>query len=230
METIILAGGLGTRLQSTIGDFPKCMASVAQKPFLHYIFEYLENQGCSRIILSLGYKHEVITRWVNAKEKSFKIDYVIEEYPLGTGGGIRLALEKSKEENLIVLNGDTFFNIDLKGLLSFHVQKNAETTLALKQMEDFERYGSVHTDVENRILSFEEKKHKRKGLINGGIYVIRKADFLSRSLPEKFSFEKDYLENFVTEKRFFGKTFSGYFIDIGIPEDFQKAQKDFSLE
>ncbi|HRO43372.1 MAG TPA: nucleotidyltransferase family protein [Flavipsychrobacter sp.] len=228
MECIILAGGLGTRLRATIGDYPKCMAPVNGKPFLHYIFQYLQTQSCSRIILSLGYKHEIITEWLSKEDWNVSVDLVIENEPLGTGGGIQLAIQRAKEENVVVLNGDTFFDVDLKALFAFHENKQAATTLALRFMQQFVRYGSVNVDEEDRIVSFEEKKFKEDGLINGGVYVINKKHFLEKDLPEKFSFEKDYLEAFVHKGAFYGKRSEGYFIDIGIPEDFEKAQKDLN--
>ncbi|MEI8278720.1 MAG: nucleotidyltransferase family protein [Bacteroidota bacterium] len=227
MECIVLAGGLGTRLRGVIGAYPKCMAEVNHQPFLHYIFEYLQSQQCTRVILSLGYKHEVITDWVATQNKPFEIDYVIEAEPLGTGGGIQLAMAKAITENVAVLNGDTMFQVHLPDLFLFHQQENSDTTLALKEMLHFDRYGVVNVDSAYRVSSFEEKKQREKGWINGGIYIINKKAFLVKHLPEKFSFEKDYLEAYLQEKKFFGFKSNAYFIDIGIPEDYEQAQQDF---
>lgn len=227
MECIVLAGGLGTRLQGVIGSHPKCMAAVNNKPFLHYLFEYLQAQNCTRIILSLGFKHEVITEWLQNETWPFSIDYVIEEEPLGTGGGISLAISKAKDENVVVLNGDTMFKVDLQELFAFHKKNNATTTLALKHMHDFNRYGTVKLDSQNHVSSFEEKKQCNEGLINGGVYILNKQALQEKGLPEKYSFEKDYLEAFVNENKFYGFEDKGYFIDIGIPEDYMKAQEDF---
>jgi D-glycero-alpha-D-manno-heptose 1-phosphate guanylyltransferase len=227
MECIILAGGLGTRLRGTIGDYPKCMAEVNGKPFLHYIFQYLIAQQCSRVILSLGYKHEVITEWLKTEYLPFEVNHVIEQQPLGTGGGIQLAMQKAATTDVAVLNGDTMFSVDLAGLFQFHREKKAATTLALKEMYDFDRYGVVNTDENGCVISFEEKQARKEGLINGGVYIINKEALLDKHLPEKLSFEKDYLEAFVSEQRFFGYRDSSYFIDIGIPQDYQQAQEDF---
>jgi D-glycero-alpha-D-manno-heptose 1-phosphate guanylyltransferase len=147
---------------------------------------------------------------------------------LGTGGGIQLALTVAQEENVIVLNGDTMFNVDLNGMQAFHTQHQAATTLALKEMHAFDRYGVVNTDENNCIVAFEEKRYMDSGLINGGIYVINRKAFLGKELPEHFSFEKHYLELFVREKQFYGFRSDGYFIDIGIPEDYNKAQIDLA--
>lgn len=227
MECIVLAGGLGTRLRDTIGNYPKCMAEVNGQPFLHYVFDYLEVQGCTRVILSLGYLHDVITAWLTTQTRPFEITYVIEQEPLGTGGGIQLAIKAAQTENVVVLNGDTMFFIKLSEVMQFHLQQNAAATLALKEMHQFDRYGAVRIDAAQHILSFEEKKYQDKGLINGGIYMINKHALLQKQLPEKFSFEKDYLEAFVQEQHFYGLRCDAYFIDIGIPEDYQQAQEDF---
>lgn len=227
MECIILAGGLGTRLQSTIGNLPKCMADINGQPFLHYLFIYLQQQKCTRVILSLGHKREVILDWIKQHQFLFEVDYVIEETPLGTGGGIQLALKKCTEENVVVLNGDTLFSVNLNELLSFHLEKKAMTSIALKEMKMFERYGSVLVNEKNQITAFEEKQFKETGLINGGVYVVNHEQFFNKKLSENFSYEKDYLERFVAQNSFFGKVFQGYFIDIGIPKDYQQAQTDF---
>ena len=226
-EAIILAGGLGTRLRGVIGDTPKCMASVAGKPFLHYLFRYLTTQNISRIVLSLGYKSEAVIEWSAKEEWPFQIDQVIEEAPLGTGGGIRLAMEQCTANDVFVLNGDTMFMIDLAQMLSFHRQSPAETTLAIKAMEHFDRYGTVRMATDGAITSFEEKAPKIQGNINGGIYLINRQAFLQRAFPQKFSFEKDYLEQYVSEAVFYGWTSDAYFIDIGVPQDYKQARLDF---
>ncbi len=227
MECIILAGGLGTRLQGTIGAQPKCMAPINGLPFLHYIFEYLTGQRCTRVIVSLGYKYNIVVKWLEEQDLYFELDYVVESEPLGTGGGILAAIEEAVTDHVVVLNGDTFFNADLSALMKFHAQNNAATTLALKKMTDFERYGIVHTENNGLITRFEEKKPTTTGLINGGIYVINRELFLNQNLPEKFSFEKDYLEKFAQQGAFYGMEVDGYFIDIGVPEDYALAQTDF---
>jgi D-glycero-alpha-D-manno-heptose 1-phosphate guanylyltransferase len=203
------------------------MAPVNGKPFLHYIFKYLEQQGCTRVVLSLGYKHEVITDWLGEQQLSIETDHVIEEEPLGTGGGIALAMVKAKAEAVIVLNGDTLFQVDLARLVEFHKDCGAETSLALKEMFRFNRYGSVQVDENDTIVAFEEKGYKEAGYINGGVYCVNRQRFFSRELPMKFSFEKEYLERYVDQKCFLGRVNKDYFIDIGVPEDYERAQEDF---
>ncbi len=231
MEVIILAGGLGTRLKDVIGAYPKCMAPVNGKPFLSYLFDYVDAQGATRVILSLGYKHRVVTDWLETFDYlPFELDYVIESEPLGTGGGILGAMEVAETDDVAVLNGDTMFKVNLREQLKFHKEKNAATTLALKKMYKFDRYGVVNTDAAGVVTSFEEKQYKEEGMINGGAYFINREMFLAKNLPEKFSFEKDYLERFVKEKKIYGFTSEDYFIDIGIPVDYDAAQIDFKTQ
>lgn len=227
MEAIILAGGMGTRLQSVVSDVPKCMAPVAGKPFLSYLFATLENAGFNHIILSLGYKHEVILKWLPTYKTGMDIDFVIEDTPLGTGGAVKFALSKARQENTFILNGDTFFHIDYASMLKQHRATGAEATLALKEMRDFARYGTILTE-NNTITAFREKQYRAKGLINAGTYLIRR-DALA-ACPDKFSLEKDYFETNVPLGNIAGFPSGGYFIDIGIPEDYAKAQTDFLHE
>ena len=124
-ECIILAGGLGTRLQSVVSDVPKCMAEVAGKPFLSYLFDYAKKQQFDHLILSLGYKSEVVLQWLDGKSYPFRISYIVEDSPLGTGGAIKLAFDKVETDKAFIFNGDTFFNVDTALLAEFHKEKSA---------------------------------------------------------------------------------------------------------
>lgn len=228
-EAIILAGGLGTRLRTVVSDLPKCMAPVAGKPFLYFVIEHLLKQGIDKFIFSLGYKSEVIIDYVNEQHPLLYAQYAIEEEPLGTGGAIRFACNMTTEKNVLILNGDTFFDIDVKKLAATHHHANADCTLALKPMQDFERYGVVELNNDNTIASFKEKQHYQVGLINGGAYALHVNAFIQEELPQKFSFEKDYLEQYFDKRKMCGDIQDAYFIDIGIPEDFERAQKELGV-
>ena len=229
MEVIILAGGLGTRLRSVVKMVPKCMAPVAGKPFLWYLLKYLTKYDINRVVLSVGYLREVIFKWIEEvkDEFPFEFDYVIEEEPLGTGGGIKLALDKVKDERVFVLNGDTFFDVDLMQLYDAHFIGKKAITLALKPMRKFNRYGTVNMEtITGTILSFNEKKYCEEGLINGGVYVISKNARIFEGLGEKFSFETAVLEPQCARHQLLGVVQNGYFIDIGIPDDYNRAQRE----
>ena len=219
---IILAGGFGTRLSTVVKDVPKPMAPINGKPFLHYIFKELQHQKIKQIVLSVGHLKEVIQDYFQDSYLGISIQYAIENEPLGTGGGIKHAFS-FVEDDAFVLNGDTFFDIELSKLK----KTVADISIALKPMFNFDRYGTVELNNENRIVSFNEKKHCEHGLINGGVYYFKKSLFDKIETERKFSFEKDILEKHLNNLQIQGTVFDNYFIDIGIPEDYKQAQIDF---
>lgn len=225
MTAIVLAGGFGTRLNSVISDIPKPMAPISGKPFLEYLFAYLERNGITKVIMSVGYKYDIIKKYFGGLYQKIKIVYVVEKEPLGTGGAIKKALEKVDAENVFILNGDTFFNVDLSILNKQYSLNKSPLILALKKMENFDRYGSVEIDKNNRIVLFSEKTHREKGNINGGIYLIKKNIFEGFLLPKVFSFESFIQTNYrVLQAE--ALILEYYFIDIGIPEDYKTAQSE----
>lgn len=228
-EAIILAGGLGTRLRSAVPELPKCMAPVLAKPFIGYVMDYLQQQGIKTFILSLGYKHQLIEQYLNTQYGNLHLIYSVEEHPLGTGGAIQAACRQAVHDTVLVLNGDTFFKADVAALSEFHQAHNSECTLALKPMTDFYRYGAVALDENAAIETFKEKKQYADGLINAGVYALQVAAFLHHAWPERFSFEKDYLEKQAGAGKIYGCIQDAYFIDIGIPEDYEKAQTELIL-
>ncbi len=227
-SAIILAGGLGTRLRSVVNDLPKCMAPVAGKPFLKYVIDELLQQGVTDFIFSVGYMRESIIEFVHDEYPHLEAEFAIEQEPLGTGGGIQLAASLAKEKNVFVLNGDTLFKVNLKNLSDHHYARQAACTLSLKPMQQFDRYGVVELNEQQHIISFKEKQFYETGLINGGVYALNVNQFTSLPFPDKFSFENDYLEVYYQQQDMFGFVSEGYFIDIGIPQDYQRAQTELA--
>ncbi len=228
-EAIILAGGLGTRLQSVVNDKPKCMADVAGKPFLYYVIDFLQKNAIESFIFSVGYMHKIIEEYLEEKYPNLNYTLALENEPLGTGGAIKLACGKASSKNVMVVNGDTLYKINAAPLNQLHEAVNAHCTLSLKPMQNFDRYGVVKVNKDHSIKSFREKKYYDSGLINGGVYALNTGKFLQEPLPEKFSFEKDYLEKNVYHRssqkpKLYGIIQDKYFIDIGIPEDYVRAQ------
>lgn len=223
-EAIILAGGWGSRLQASVPDVPKVLAPVAGKPFLSFVIDFLRMQGVTRFVFALGYKAEQVEKFL--KESYPTLSYAItkETELLGTGGAIRLALQKTKAKQVLIVNGDTLFKADIPFLFQQHLSRSATCTLALSQTENASRFGSVELQEDGCITSFKEKNESATGWINGGIYVLNKERFFSHSFPAKFSFEEDFLKSFLHTGTIYGIPQNGFFIDIGIPEDFQKAQ------
>lgn len=224
-EAIILAGGLGTRLKDSVPDLPKPMAPIGGKPFLYYVLDYLYQEGITRCILSIGHLHEEVSNFFGNKFKDIQLEYAIENRPLGTGGAIKLSLEQVKSSEIAIINGDTFFPVPLREMYDFHRFKDADLTLALKPMHKFDRYGTIEL-IDDRVQSFSEKKYMEYGLINGGVYIMHKNLLAGHAWPEIFSFEKEFLENKASRLHFAGFSCDQYFIDIGIPEDYARAEKE----
>jgi D-glycero-alpha-D-manno-heptose 1-phosphate guanylyltransferase len=223
MEAIILAGGMGTRLREVITDVPKPMAPVNDKPFLYYLFKWIKQYPVDKLVLSVGYKSESIVKYFGNSVLNIPLEYVVEGKPLGTGGAVKYALQKTKGRNILILNGDTYFPIDLNKFFSFHNKRNSLFTVALKRMQNFDRYGTVECK-RNTILKFNEKKFCKDGLINGGIYLIDRQFIESRKLPGEFSLEKEILEKEAGTSVLKGLVFDDLFIDIGIPDEYLRAE------
>lgn len=227
-EAIILAGGFGTRLQPVLREFPKAMAPVNGRPFLEYQLAYLKFHGIGRVVISAGYRSETIINHFGFRYNGIEIDYTVEKTPLGTGGGIRLAMEKCLRTTVLTLNGDTLFLIDLNDFELKHLQKETPVSIALRKVDDISRYGSVSLDKNNVVTAFGEKSaEKMPGLINGGIYLLDRNFYLLHSKPGNFSLEKDFFEIWYPKSAISGFAFDAYFRDIGIPEDYQKAHDEF---
>lgn len=228
MEAIILAGGFGTRLQTVVNEVPKSMALINGRPFLEYLLDFLIIQGVERVVLSIGYKREIITDHFKKLYSTLVLEYSAEEEPMGTGGGIRLSFWKVKGDRAVVLNGDSIFRTDLKKLEKAHMAKKADVTLALRKLANTGRYGRVTLNRQRRITGFEEKNEGAgPGLINAGIYIMEKSFLMKPYFRGRFSIEKDCFEKFYGNSRMFGFPADGYFLDIGIPEDYHKAQHEF---
>jgi D-glycero-alpha-D-manno-heptose 1-phosphate guanylyltransferase len=225
---IILAGGFGTRLRAAIQNLPKCMAPVQGVPFINYVIHHLEQQGIQHFIFSLGYLHEMLTAHLDHTFPLLQKTYSIEDTPMGTGGAIKQACSYTTEKDVLALNGDTLFEINLAVLYHQHLQTQAQCTIALKHMTNFDRYGTV-TLQQQRVTAFHEKKYCTQGLINGGIYLLNRQQFLNRNSKQQFSMEKDYLEVQVKENSIYGLPYNDYFIDIGIPEDYLAFQQHIAI-
>ena len=228
-DCIILAGGLGTRLQDAVPDKPKCLADINGKPFLNYLCKQIKKNHICKVIFSVGYKKEMVKDYIltHRDEFNFAFDFAEEEEPLGTGGAIVNALQYTDTEDVLIVNGDTLFDVNLDDLIAWQQTKMGDVTIALKYMEHADRYGLVHLDENNLVYQFSEKKEGASGFINGGVYSLFRHSFLNINFPKKFSFEKDYLEKYTKEREFIGMLSDGYFIDIGIPSDYEKAKNDF---
>ena len=226
-EAIILAGGQGSRLKGVIKSLPKVMAPVLERPFLEYQLSYLNSWGLQKVVLAVGYKREIIQQYFKDEYGSLKIEYSVETEPLGTGGAFKQALKKINSPYVLVLNGDTYFDVNLRRMYNDRSVKEADVIIALSHVDNIQRYGCVEFDMKKRVTGFIEKGVRSgTGHVNGGVYLIRKPYFEKLNMPDKFSLEKDCFEKHYTSSAMFGMTCSSYFLDIGIPEDYNKAQHD----
>ena len=222
---IILAGGLGTRLRGTVPGLPKPMAPIRNRPFLEHQMDYWIKQGINRFILSVGYLKDLIIQHFGNTYKGVPIEYAIEHEPLGTGGGLLLA-EKGLTEPFLVLNGDTFIEVDLDNLYEFHLERKSEWTFSLFRTSQFERYMGMDVSPNGEILSLKSESKKSSGLANGGVYLIEPSalNSLAFKAGDKASLEDELLPNFISNGGvLYGKECKGKFIDIGVPEDYYQA-------
>jgi len=229
MKAVVLAGGFGTRLAHITRDMPKPMAPVNDAPFLQYVLEHLVRCGVQEIVLAVSYKWEQIRDFFGDRFEGIPVGYSVEEHPLGTGGAIRQALQQLGEQPVIVVNGDTLFPVDLQRMFWLHNEGHGLLTMAVKRVPDAQRFGRLLVDEHNRVTGFLEKGEGGPGLINGGVYAIDRDLFRVAEFPERFSFESDLLEKHLQEIRPQAFMSDAYFIDIGIPEDYQRAAREVGL-
>lgn len=220
MEAIVLAGGFGTRLKPCVDNLPKPLAPIGGRPFLHYLLDYLYVNGIHRAIISTGYMAEYIEETIGRTYRGMVIDYCREDSPLGTGGAIKKALGMCSGDYAVAVNGDSFFDVDLFEMQHLHEESGCPITLAAREVPWAEHSGFL-TINNGRLDGFREKGVKSAGLINGGIYFINK-NILDGVAEEKFSFEKLILEGGYCPVAVLES--NGYFIDIGIPENYRKAE------
>lgn len=242
-QAIILAGGLGTRLRAVIRDIPKPMAPIHGRPFIEYQLEYLRNQGVRDVVLALGYQWQVIREHLGDSYKGLSLTYSVERRPLGTGGGILLAMRTlegearegvvschaNKSRPILVLNGDTWFPLSLSALLNFHRTKHSAVTVGVSQQQASQRYATIALSGQGQIDCFSTGiKHKPndKVFVNGGVYLFSK-QLLTKwqnKVGEELSLEHDLFEGAVAENRCYGFLSKAPFLDIGIPEAYYQAQ------
>ena len=222
---IILAGGLGTRLRKVAPKVPKPMAPINNRPFLEYQMDYWINQGIAQFILSVGYLKDVIINHFGNSYKGISIEYVEESSPLGTGGGLLFAA-KNLHETFVVLNGDTFFEVNINSLYKFHLKRNSNWTFALFRTDEINRYMFMDIDQKGEIVSLKSKNNVLSGLANGGVYLIEPEALrvFDYSIGDKVSLENELLPSYIAKgNALYGQECIGKFIDIGIPQDYYRS-------
>jgi D-glycero-alpha-D-manno-heptose 1-phosphate guanylyltransferase len=221
-EAIVLAGGLGTRLRQVVPNRPKSMALVAGRPFLEILLDSLSNKGFQRVILALGFMATTISDHFGTCYNNLELFYVVENTPLGTGGATRLAMEQCRADHVFVFNGDTYLDLEVSDL-DRHWALHRNPIIVGRDVLDTSRYGQLLTS-NGRVIGFTEKGMSGAGLINAGCYVFNQSQLDRFALGSSFSLETDFLASAVVDKQFDVYVTKGHFIDIGVPEDFERAQ------
>jgi len=226
VKAIVLAGGLGTRIARVTGEIPKPMAPIGSRPFLEYLLDYLIEQGSEEAVLAVSYKWEAIREHFGSAYRGMPLKYSVEDEPLGTGGAIQQALECLPDDEVVVLNGDTLFRVDLRSLKNAHRYGMARLSIALKEVADCGRFGRVEVSTDSVITNFLEKSTAGPGWINGGLYMLNRRLFTDFPMPARFSFEQDLVEPNIDRICPLAFKSDAYFIDMGIPEDYARAQHE----
>ena len=226
MEAIILAGGLGTRLREAVPGLPKAMAPVCGRPFLEILISSLAGRGFHRLILSLGYLAEKVVEHFGSGFAGIELVYEVESRPLGTGGALRRALSRSLSDHVFVFNGDTYLDLEAGEIERQWLREQVPIIVAAERT-DTSRYARLQV-AGGRLVGFAEKGAAGKGLINAGCYVFPRN--IERHFPDEdvFSLERDFLEKAVMRMPFDVFVCRGRFIDIGVPDDYERAQAELA--
>lgn len=224
MQAIVLAGGLGTRLRGIVSNVPKPMAPIQGRPFLDILLTKLSLNGFRRVVLAVGYLSEVIVNYFGARFAGMDIDYVVEDSPLGTGGAVRFATTKITADHVYVLNGDTFLNLEFTAVEALW-NAHKEQIMVARHVANTARYGRLVV-FGQKITGFLEKGVEGAGLINGGAYVLRSDALNDFPIGKNFSLETEYFQVMVENTPLRPFITQGHFIDIGVPDDFLRAQTE----
>ena len=226
-DVVILSGGFGLRLREMVGDVPKPMAPIAGRPFLELLLKQLKRHGFSRVILSVGYKAEVIQEHFGNHACGLELVYSIETSPLGTGGALREAAGHIHTQTALVMNGDSYTDVDLSRLIREHEAKKADVTVVVIP-ENRADAGSVVLDGSGRVKAFAEKRQVPESrYLSAGIYGVEKSLVATIAQGSKISLEEHLFPQWLAEdKRIEGFVYAGRCLDIGTPERFLKAQRD----
>lgn len=227
ITAVILAGGFGTRFQSVVSDKPKVLAEVSGKPFLVYLLEQISSAGIRKVVFCTGYMAEKIQNRLGDTYGPLHILYSREDEPLGTGGALRLALPYLSSDTVLVMNGDSYTDIDLGSYVNWFFQKDCEAALLLTRVLDTSRYGSVTISEDENITAFNEKRTSSGvGWINAGVYLMRKSVIASIPAGQSYSLEYELFPSLVG-KKLYGFCSEGRFIDIGTPESYAVTEDFF---
>ncbi len=241
LTAVILCGGLGLRLRQAVPDRPKCLAPINGKPFLELQISWLQSQGIRHVVPCLGYGSERVLRFLqHLQQRGIGTDPVVEERPLGTAGALKYAEGKIMGNPFLVMNGDSMLDVSIAQMLDFHIQKEAVATIAIVHAPCTGRYGRIVIAGGDEIVGFLEKhggdnagddatSNQSRGFVNGGVYLFNREvlDLIPPPPHQGISLERDIFPK-VAGRGLFGFETHGYFLDIGVPEDYARAQLELS--
>jgi len=229
MKAVILAGGRGTRLKEVLPDRPKAIAPVSGRPFLYYQLAFLARQGFTDIVLCVGYLHEQIRDYFqDGSSLGVRLTYSVENEPLGTAGALKHA-QHLLDETFLVLNGDTYLSVNLEDVINYHAQGPQVATLTLVYAEDAGQYGKVTINQSGYITVFAEKSVPGPGLINAGLYLFDPSVLECIPAGHAASLERETLPLLVEKRLLRGYVVEGYYVDIGTPETYLRAQRELPM-
>lgn len=227
-DVLILAGGRGTRLQAVPGDVPKPLRPVRGRPFLSYLLDQVRKAGARRAVLALGYKPEAFRDFVREESSDlFEVEISVESEPLGTGGAMRAALPRLSTESVLAMNGDSYVDADLGRLAAAHRTRKARFTILLAKVDDASRYGGVEIDADGAVLRFVEKGRSGPGLVNAGLYLLRRGAIEEIPAGRVVSLEREVLPAQIG-RGFYAESGDFPFLDIGTPESYRAADAFFA--
>jgi NDP-sugar pyrophosphorylase family protein len=223
----ILVGGRGTRLRPAVADCPKVLAPVGGRPFLAHLLDQLTPTGLREIVLLAGHRAGQLRDVLGDTHKGIRLRYSVEEMPLGTAGALRHALPLLHAPTVLLLNGDSYCDVDLAAFTRQHRERASVASLVLTRVEDTSRFGQVRMADDDRVLRFEEKSQGGPGWINAGIYLFQRQQIAVLPASHPLSLERDVLPGWVAEGSVLGFRYAGRFLDIGTPESYAAADHFF---
>jgi D-glycero-alpha-D-manno-heptose 1-phosphate guanylyltransferase len=227
VKAIVLCGGLGTRLGELTREVPKPLLDVGGRPFMHYVLDRLAAAGIVDVTLATSFQSGMFAGLYGDRWCGIRIRHSVEQEPLGTGGAVRQAMAVAQADEALVLNGDTLFEMSIEAFIAFQRARQAQVAVAVRRVADASRYGSVHKARDGRVVRFGEKSEHGDGLVNAGIYIIQASAF-DEVKALRFSLENDLLAIGSERLSMYAFEAEGYFVDIGIPEDLDRARRDLS--
>jgi D-glycero-alpha-D-manno-heptose 1-phosphate guanylyltransferase len=228
ISVAILAGGLGTRLRPAVADRPKVLAPVAGRPYLSHLIEYLARYEVREVVLLVGHRADEVHAALGDRHNGVRLNYSVEETPLGTGGAVRLALPLLRAPHVLLLNGDSLCDANLNAFRREHARRGAEVGMVLARVSDTARFGSVMLNAEGCVVRFAEKTTTGPGWINAGVYLLARDLIADAPAHRPLSLERDLMPEWVVAGKVWGFPGRGRFLDIGTPESYATAEAFFA--